>query len=53
LKYADRAGSRLAIIAGSDERSRGVVTVKDMVDESQSEVPVADLPAFFRSRGGR
>ncbi len=53
LKYADRAGIRFAIIAGSDERSRGVVTVKDMVDESQSEVPVADLPAFFRSRGGR
>jgi histidyl-tRNA synthetase len=53
LKYADRAGIRFAIIAGSDERSKGVVTVKDMIDQSQSEVPVEDLAAFFQTRGTR
>ncbi len=53
LKYADRTGIRFAIIAGSDERSRGVVTVKDLIDESQSEVPVEGLAAFFQSRGTR
>jgi histidyl-tRNA synthetase len=53
LKYADRAGIRFAIIAGSDERSKGVVTVKDMIDETQSEVSVEDLPSFFQSRGSR
>lgn len=31
LKYADRRGSPLAIIEGSDEKARGVVTVKDLV----------------------
>ena len=51
LKYADRAGIRFAIIAGSDERARGVVTVKDLSDQSQTEVPATELPTFFQSRG--
>ena len=51
LRYADRAGIRFAIIAGSDERSRGVVTVKDMLDQQQSEVPDAELTAFFQPKG--
>ena len=51
LKYADRAGIRFAIIAGSDERARGVVTVKDLSDQSQTEVAATELPTFFQSRG--
>jgi len=31
LKYADRRGSPIAIIQGSDERARGVVQVKDLI----------------------
>lgn len=38
LKYADRAGIRFAIIAGPDERDRGTVTVRDLVDQSQTEM---------------
>ncbi len=38
LKYADRAGIRFAVIAGPDERARGSVTVRDLVDQSQQEV---------------
>ena len=53
LRYADRAGIRFAIIAGSDERARGVVNVKDLVDQSQTEVAATDLPSFFRTRGSR
>lgn len=51
LKYADRTGIRFAIIAGSDERARSVVTVKDLADQSQTEVPAAELSSFFLSRG--
>jgi histidyl-tRNA synthetase len=31
MKYADKRGAPLAIIQGSDEHARGVVTVKDLV----------------------
>ncbi len=51
LRYADRSGIRFAIIAGSDERARGVVTVKDLADQSQTEVPATELSSFFLSRG--
>ncbi|MCK9489017.1 MAG: histidine--tRNA ligase [Xanthomonadales bacterium] len=38
LKYADRAGIRFVLIVGSDELSRGVVTVKDLRAQTQFEV---------------
>jgi histidyl-tRNA synthetase len=47
LKYADRAGIRFALIAGSDERLRGVVTVKDLTAQTQQEVAPDDLVAFL------
>lgn len=47
LKYADRAGIRFALIAGSDERSRGVVTVKDLAAQTQQEVAPDDLVAVL------
>ena len=31
LKYADRRGSPLAVIEGTDERARGVVQIKDLI----------------------
>ncbi|HEX7326755.1 MAG TPA: histidine--tRNA ligase [Rhodanobacteraceae bacterium] len=43
LKYADRAGIRLAVVVGDDERARGVVAVKDLRRGSQFEVPRAEL----------
>ena len=30
LKYADKRGAAIAVIAGSDERERGEVTLKDL-----------------------
>lgn len=32
LKYADRRGSPIAIIQGGDERSQGVVQIKDLIE---------------------
>jgi histidyl-tRNA synthetase len=43
LKYADRAGIRLAVVAGDDELSRGVLAVKDLRRGDQVEVPRAGL----------
>ncbi len=53
LKYVDRSGIRYVIIAGEDERSRGVVAVKDMDDQSQIEVDIDDLVEHLESRGTR
>jgi histidyl-tRNA synthetase len=35
LKYADRCGALLAVIAGSDEFSKGIVSVKDLAAGKQ------------------
>ncbi|HJP99847.1 MAG TPA: histidine--tRNA ligase, partial [Rhodanobacteraceae bacterium] len=43
LKYADRAGIRLAVVAGENELSRGVLAVKDLRRGDQIEVPRAGL----------
>jgi histidyl-tRNA synthetase len=43
LKYADRAGIRFALIAGTEERERGTVTVRDLASQTQTEVPLDDL----------
>ena len=64
MKYADRRGSPVAVIEGSDEKARGVVQVKDLIlgakiaenadleewqsRPSQYEVPRGDLVAKIR-----
>jgi histidyl-tRNA synthetase len=40
LKYADRRGFRVALIAGQDEFARGVCQVKDLQHASQQDVPL-------------
>ncbi|SDY37043.1 histidine--tRNA ligase [Citreimonas salinaria] len=65
LKYADRRGSPVAVIAGEDEQARGVVQIKDLVlgariaenasleewkeRPSQYEVPRGELVARVRA----
>jgi histidyl-tRNA synthetase len=41
LKYADRRGFRVALIAGADEFNSGVCQVKDLARGRQQDVPVA------------
>jgi histidyl-tRNA synthetase len=64
LRYADRRGAPVAIVQGSDEASRGVVQVKDLVlgariaeqatveewksQPAQQEVARADMVAAVR-----
>lgn len=49
LKYADRKGFRWAVIAGSNEFAKGVWQVKDLKAMQQTEVPEADLVAYFQT----
>jgi histidyl-tRNA synthetase len=53
LKYADRAGIRFALIAGSDERAGGTVTVKDLKMQDQVEVPIGRVAEHLVNRRER
>src|SRR5690606_2533518 len=48
LRYADRAGIRFVVLLGSDELARGVVTVKDMLRQTQFEVGPDELAATLQ-----
>jgi len=48
FKYADRAGIRFVVVLGSDEIAKDVVTVKDLRNQDQFEVPRADLVKALR-----
>lgn len=47
MKYADRKGFRLAIIAGGDEFAAGQFQVKDLQNGTQASVAAADLVAHI------
>jgi histidyl-tRNA synthetase len=42
LKYADRRGFRVALIAGGNEFSTGMIQVKDLQKAAQQDVPLED-----------
>ena len=48
FQYASKAGIRFVVLAGDDERARGVVAVKDLVREQQFEVARAELGETLR-----
>lgn len=52
LKYADRRGFRLAVIAGDDEFAQGVVQLKDLASGESASVSLAEaeLVAAARAR---
>src|SRR3546814_8986696 len=43
LKYADRKGFRIAIVAGDSEFADGTLTVKDLRSGAQMQVPRENL----------
>jgi histidyl-tRNA synthetase len=45
LKYADRAGIPLVVIAGEDERQRGTLQLRNLHTKTQVEIPTSDLVA--------
>jgi histidyl-tRNA synthetase len=48
LRRADRIGAFAAILLGDDELARGVATVRDLIDGTQSEVSLVELPTRLR-----
>ena len=53
LKYADRRGYRIALIAGENEFSAGTLGVKDLVGGVQEDVPLEDDAASIIAAIGR
>jgi histidyl-tRNA synthetase len=49
LKKADRDGFRAVAMLGDDELNAKTVTVRDLAAGSQTPVPFADLPAWWRT----
>lgn len=45
LKYADKIGARLALIAGPDEIAAGMVTIKDLKSGQQVQIKRGDIQA--------
>ncbi|TCD16624.1 histidine--tRNA ligase [Oricola cellulosilytica] len=50
LKYADRRGCPLAIIQGSDEREKGIVQIKDLIEGKRLSGEIADNVTWRESR---
>ena len=50
LKYADRRGCPIAIIQGEDERARGVVQIKDLIEGKRLSQGIGDNLAWRQAR---
>ena len=48
FKYADRAGARYVVVIGDDEMAKGVVSLRDMANSSQQEVPAGEIIDVLR-----
>ncbi|MEL6817202.1 MAG: histidine--tRNA ligase [Pseudomonadota bacterium] len=53
LKYADRRGCPIAIIQGSDEREKGVVQVKDMIEGRAQAAAIESNEEYREARPGQ
>lgn len=49
MKYADRAGIPVVVLMGSDERAKGVASVRLLAKGEQFEAPFGDLAAKIKS----
>jgi histidyl-tRNA synthetase len=50
MKYADRRGSPCVVIQGGDERARGEVQIKDLVEGSRLSAEITDNAAWREGR---
>ncbi|HSG95388.1 MAG TPA: His/Gly/Thr/Pro-type tRNA ligase C-terminal domain-containing protein, partial [Afifellaceae bacterium] len=53
MQYADRRDAPCAIIQGSDERDRGVVQIKDLVEGKRQAAAIADNVEWREERPGQ
>jgi histidyl-tRNA synthetase len=44
LKYADRSGIEVIVLAGPDERAKGEVLVRNLKQQTQEFVAASDVP---------
>ena len=50
MKYADRRGAPCVVIQGSDERARGEVQIKDLVEGAKLAATISDAKAWREGR---
>jgi histidyl-tRNA synthetase len=53
LRYADRRNSPCVIIQGSDERARGVVQIKDLVEGARAAATISSNEEWRQSRAAQ
>ncbi|KQZ79124.1 histidine--tRNA ligase [Mesorhizobium sp. Root157] len=53
LKYADRRGCPVAIIQGGDERAKGEVQIKDLIEGARQAKAIADHADYKEARPGQ
>ena len=50
MKYADKRNSPCAIIQGSDERAKGEVTIKDLIEGAKAAAAIKDNKEWKAAR---
>ncbi len=50
MKYADRRGAPLAVIEGEDERAKGIVQIKDLIEGRRKAEAIASRSEWVESR---
>mgnify|MGYP001765853204 FL=1 len=50
MKYADKRGAPCVVIQGSDERAKGEVTIKDLVEGAKAAAAIADNKEWKAAR---
>lgn len=53
LRYADRRGCPIAIIQGSDEREKGIVQIKDMIEGRRQAAAIESNEEYRAARPGQ
>ncbi len=53
MQYADRRDAPCVVIQGSDERERGVVQIKDLVEGKKKAAAIADNQEWREERPGQ
>ena len=53
LKYADRRGCPIAVIQGGDEREKGEVQIKDLIEGARQAVAIAGHDEYRQARPGQ
>jgi histidyl-tRNA synthetase len=53
LKYADKRGCPIAVIQGGDERAKGEVQLKDLIEGARQAAAIADHAEYKEARPGQ